>query len=87
MFKIIEQTFISSVVFDAASCYAHDEFDLGIATMFGGFPQAFWDSYFRLIPKQPRWDERNDLYQLFHYLNHWCVFTFQCVLFSVVDGE
>ena len=60
-----------SVVFDAASCYAHDEFDLGIASMFGGFSQAFWNNYFCLIPQKRGWQKRNDLYQLFHYLNHW----------------
>ncbi|XP_074640145.1 ketosamine-3-kinase-like [Tubulanus polymorphus] len=59
------------VVFDPASFYGHSEFDLGIASMFGGFSKMFYDEYFKLLPKQPGHSQRLGLYQMFHYLNHW----------------
>ncbi len=59
------------VVFDAACFYGHDEYDLGIAKMFGGFDKDFYSAYHTIIPKQPGFDQRNKLYQLFHQLNHW----------------
>ena len=59
------------VIFDPASFYGHNEYEMGIATMFGGFSKSFFDSYFSIIPKQPGYDKRLQLYQLFHYLNHW----------------
>lgn len=59
------------VIFDPATFYGHHEFDLGIAGMFGGFGSSFYSAYHRIIPKAPGYSERHQLYQLFHYLNHW----------------
>ncbi|XP_041673004.1 ketosamine-3-kinase [Cheilinus undulatus] len=59
------------VIFDPASFYGHSEFELGIAAMFGGFNNAFYSAYHEKIPKAPGFEKRNQLYQLFHYLNHW----------------
>lgn len=59
------------IIFDPASFYGHHEFDLSISCMFGGFRQQFYSSYFNLLKKGPGFDERQELYQLFHYLNHW----------------
>ena len=59
------------VIFDPASFYGHHEFELGIATMFGGFDSAVFEAYHKLIPKAPGFGTRQKLYQLFHYLNHW----------------
>ena len=59
------------VVFDPASFYGHHEYDLAIGQMFGGFDAAFSKAYHGIIPKQPGFDQRSELYQLFHYLNHW----------------
>ncbi|XP_070572134.1 ketosamine-3-kinase-like [Ptychodera flava] len=59
------------VIFDPATFYGHHEFDLGIAGMFDGFGGAFYSAYHSLIPKAPGFDKRNQLYKLFHYLNHW----------------
>ena len=66
--------YVSIVIFDPASFYGHQEFDLGIASMFGGFPNAFWQAYHSVIPKEAGWQKRNELYQLFHYINHWYVY-------------
>ena len=60
-----------SVIFDPASFYGHSEYELGIAGMFGGFDSSFYSAYHEKIPKAPGFAKRNQLYQLFHYLNHW----------------
>lgn len=59
------------VIFDPAAFYGHSEFDLAIAKMFGGFGSAFFQAYHSVIPKAPGFETRHQLYQLFHYLNHW----------------
>ncbi|XP_036159731.1 fructosamine-3-kinase isoform X2 [Myotis myotis] len=59
------------LIYDPASFYGHSEFELAIALMFGGFPRSFFTAYHRKIPKAPGFDQRQLLYQLFNYLNHW----------------
>lgn len=59
------------VIFDPASFYGHSEYELGIAGMFGGFSSSFYSAYHAKIPQAPGFAKRNQLYQLFHYLNHW----------------
>ncbi|KAG8507534.1 Ketosamine-3-kinase, partial [Galemys pyrenaicus] len=59
------------VIYDPASFYGHAEFELAIARMFGGFPRSFFTAYHQKIPKAPGFDQRQLLYQLFNYLNHW----------------
>jgi len=75
----------SPVAFDPSSFYGHDEFDLAIAGMFGGFSQAFYSAYHSSIPKAPGFIDRHQLYLLFHNLNHWYELTFgicnvECVM-------
>lgn len=67
----VAETSDGPCIFDCAAFYGHYEYDLGIAAMFGGFPRAFYNGYHKILPKQPGFDARNRLYQLFHYLNHW----------------
>ena len=58
---------VEDVTFDASSCYAHSEYELGIMRMFGGFSAGFFNEYHRLIPKtQPKseYDDRLSLYEL-----------------------
>lgn len=58
---------IEDVTFDAGSCYAHSEYELGIMRMFGGFSAGFFNEYHRLIPKtEPKseYDDRLSLYEL-----------------------
>lgn len=59
------------VIFDPSSFYGHSEYELGIAGMFGGFNRSFYSAYHEKIPQAPGFETRNQLYQLFHYLNHW----------------
>lgn len=60
-----------AVIFDPASFFGHSEYDFGIARMFGGFDKSFYDAYFSIVRKSEKFEKRNQLYQLFHYLNHW----------------
>nr|XP_033818076.1 ketosamine-3-kinase-like isoform X1 [Geotrypetes seraphini] len=59
------------IVFDPASFYGHSEFELAIAGMFGGFGSSFFSAYHNKIPKAQGFEQRQKLYQLFNYLNHW----------------
>lgn len=59
------------VIFDPACFYGHSEFELGIASMFGGFSSSFYAAYHEKIPKADGFNKRQKLYQLYHYLNHW----------------
>jgi hypothetical protein len=65
-----------AVAFDPATFYGHHEYDLAIAAMFGGFNKAFYSEYHKYIPQQPGFNKRQDLYKLFHNINHWLVFLF-----------
>jgi fructosamine-3-kinase len=59
---------------DPAAYYAHREAELGMMTLFGGFPARAFDAYHAAFPLEPGWRERNPLYQLYHVLNHVCLF-------------
>lgn len=61
------------VIYDSSACYAHNEFELGIMKMFGGFGGTFLNEYHSICPKsepQEEYDDRVALYELYHHLNH-----------------
>jgi len=61
-------------VFDPA-CYRGDaETDIAMTTLFGGFPTAFYTAYESVRPRQPGYELRQELYNLYHVLNHFNVF-------------
>lgn len=60
-----------AVVYDPSSFYGHSEYEFGIVRMFGGFSKEFENAYFDMMPKKKLFEKRNELYQLFHHLNHW----------------
>lgn len=62
------------VLFDPACSYAHDETDLAMTLLFGGFPSEFYQAYHTLNPPQPGAEKRLPLYQLYHILNHALLF-------------
>ena len=70
----VAQSGSEPVIFDPASFYGHHEYDLAIGKMFGGFGSEFQKSYHDIIPKEPGFESRSELYQLFHCLNHWNLF-------------
>lgn len=50
---------------------------LSIMRMFGGFDRGFLEEYHKHRPKShptSEYDKRQLLYELFHYLNHTCIF-------------
>ena len=60
-------------IFDPASYYGHHEAEFGMSWC-AGFSGDFWDAYHALIPKAPGFEERQQLYLLYHYLNHYNLF-------------
>jgi len=46
----VDRTTGEPVIFDPAAFYGHNEFELAIARMFGGFPQAFFSTYLSHYP-------------------------------------
>lgn len=70
-----DETTSSPVIFDPASYYGHNEADLGITRMFGGFSYEFYDEYHQVHPRSsPYYNERQKLYELYHHLNHTYMF-------------
>lgn len=64
-----------AVVYDAASFYGHNECDLGMMHMFGGFTSQCFHAYHQVLPRaQPGYDQRVRLYELYHHLNHAVLF-------------
>lgn len=66
-----KMSYISLVIFDPASFFGHAEYDFGIARMFGGFTSDFFNAYHKLIPKASGFEQRLDIYELYHHINHW----------------
>ncbi len=59
---------------DPAAYYADREMEFAIITMFGGFTSRFFAAYNEVNPVEPDWRQRNQLYQLYHVLNHYYLF-------------
>ena len=38
-----------------------------------GLSEEFWTAYHFTVPREPGFQERHDLYQLFHLVNHTCL--------------
>ncbi|MGA9531845.1 MAG: fructosamine kinase family protein [Anaerolineales bacterium] len=55
---------------DPAAHYGWAEAELGMTTLFGGFPSAFYDAYQQVHPLDAGWRERLPIYNLYHLLNH-----------------
>jgi protein-ribulosamine 3-kinase len=55
---------------DPASHYGWAEAELGMTALFGGFGQAFYAAYEAERPLERGWQERLDIYNLYHLLNH-----------------
>ncbi|KFY73117.1 hypothetical protein V499_06761 [Pseudogymnoascus sp. VKM F-103] len=67
---------VEQVVYDPSSAYAHSEFEMGIMKMFGGFGGVL-EEYRELKPEdlpKEEYDDRVELYELYHHLNHNAIF-------------
>ena len=57
-------------IFDPAVYLGDREADLAMTRLFGGFPDAFYRAYCDAWPLRPGYERRQDLYKLYHLLNH-----------------
>ena len=57
-------------IIDPAAYYGHPEADLAMTELFGGFSPAFYDSYFACAKMEAGYQDRKDIYNLYHLLNH-----------------
>lgn len=60
-------------IYDPATYYGHHEAEWGMSWC-ASFGPSFWEGYHRLIPRAPGFEDRAQLYQLYHYLNHYNLF-------------
>ncbi len=58
------------VIFDPAVYFGDRETDLAMTRLFGGFGRDFYEAYEASWPLARGHEKRNDLYQLYHVLNH-----------------
>ncbi len=58
------------VLVDPAVYYAHREAELAMTRLFGGFSAGFYDAYEEAWPLPPGTSERQEIYALYHLLNH-----------------
>ncbi|KAK8915931.1 hypothetical protein KSP39_PZI022785 [Platanthera zijinensis] len=63
------------VIFDPACYYGHNEAEFGMSWC-AEFGAAFYRSYFEMMPEQPGFERRKELYMLYHYLNHYNLFGY-----------
>lgn len=57
-------------IFDPASWWADSEVDLAMTKLFGGFSTEFRTAYEEVVPARPGAEERIEIYNLYHLLNH-----------------
>ncbi|KAK9757995.1 hypothetical protein RND81_01G199400 [Saponaria officinalis] len=74
------------VILDPACYYGHNEAEFGMSWC-AGFGPSFYNSYFEVMPKQPGFEKRRDLYLLYHYLNHYNLFGsgYQSSAMSIIE--
>ena len=75
------KSFLIPVIFDPASFYGHNEYDLGMMQMSGDFESSVFNAYHEIYPQTPKLKDRMLLYELFHHLNHWYVIHIWHVLY------
>lgn len=57
-------------IFDPAAYHGDRETDLAFTEFFGGFAPEFYAAYRKASPLEPGYEQRRDLYNLYHVLNH-----------------
>jgi fructosamine-3-kinase len=55
---------------DPATYYGHSEVDIAMSLLFGGFSNAFYETYHQIIPRDSYTETRIELYQLYYLLVH-----------------
>ena len=62
------------VIYDPAAYFGCREVDLAMTGLFGGFSPAFYGAYREALPLTAGFEQRADLYNLYHLLNHALMF-------------
>jgi protein-ribulosamine 3-kinase len=60
----------NAAIIDPAAYYGQNEADLAMTELFGRFPDSFYDAYDEILPLDPEYKTRKDIYALYHVLNH-----------------
>lgn len=60
----------SPVVFDPSPLYGDREFDIGISTCFGQFPDEFYQKYQEIYPLESGYELRIEFYRLYLFMVH-----------------
>jgi protein-ribulosamine 3-kinase len=60
----------NACLIDPAVYYGHREADLGMTKLFGGFNSDFYNSYNENFPLPNGYNYRENIYKLYHVLNH-----------------
>jgi len=63
-----------SYLIDPAVYYGDRETDIAMTEMFGGFSSAFHDAYDKTYPLSVDYQNKKQIYNLYHYLNHYNLF-------------
>lgn len=64
----------SPVILDPAVYYGDRETDIAMTELFGGFPAAFYKGYNEAWQLDRGYQQRKDIYNLYHILNHFNLF-------------
>ena len=57
-------------IFDPAVYFGLREADLAMTELFGKLPQRFYEAYHEAFPLNSGYEERKDLFNLYHLINH-----------------
>jgi len=60
----------NACLIDPAVYYGHREADLAMTKLFGGFGNEFYSAYNEYYPLKPGYEYRENIYKLYHVLNH-----------------
>ena len=58
------------VLIDPAVYFASREAEFGMTKLFGGFSSEFYHAYNEAYPLSDGWEERAEIYKLYHLINH-----------------
>ncbi|KAK4371963.1 hypothetical protein RND71_007347 [Anisodus tanguticus] len=74
------------VILDPTCYFGHNEAEFGMSWC-AGFGGDFYKAYFEVMPEQPGFDQRRDLYMLYHYLSHYNLFGsgYRSSAMSIID--
>ena len=68
--NVMCDTKTQAMLIDPACYVGHPEADIAMTELFGGFSDRFYAAYKNTGLLQPQYEERRDLYNLYHLLNH-----------------